>query len=141
MRCDDVQQVLATMRPRAGWPEEVAAHLSTCASCDRARQLFARVDEGLREPLWQPPDGFARAVDTELQSLNTDYRTKRAGDVGMAAPRVTAVAAGSFHRWLAARDKLGDQHKVPRASNHRDLIEAVLAAAQLPEPRRETAAR
>ena len=77
-------------------------------------------------------EGFARAVDTELQSLNTDYRTKRAGDVGMAAPRVTAVAAGSFHRWLAARDKLGDQ---------RDLIEAVLAAARLPEPRRETAAR
>jgi acyl-CoA synthetase (AMP-forming)/AMP-acid ligase II len=74
-------------------------------------------------------DGFARAVDETLQTLNTDYRTKRAGDVGMAGPRVTAVAPGTFHRWLAGRDQLGDQHKVPRASNHRDIIEAVLAAA------------
>jgi pimeloyl-ACP methyl ester carboxylesterase len=64
-----------------------------------------------------------------LQALNTDYRAKRAGDVGMAAPRLTAVAPGSFHRWLVAPDKLGDQHKIPRASNERDAIEAVLAAA------------
>ena len=78
-----------------------------------------------------PPslDGFARVVDETLQALNTDYRTKRAGDVGMAAPRVTAVAPGTFHRWLAGRGQLGDQHKVPRASNQRDIIEAVLAAA------------
>ncbi len=73
-------------------------------------------------------DGFAHAVDDELQTLNTDYRTKRTGNVGMAAPRVTPVASGTFHRWLANRDKLGDQHKVPRASNQRDVIEAVLAA-------------
>jgi GH3 auxin-responsive promoter len=74
-------------------------------------------------------EAFAREVDDTLQTLNTDYRTKRTADVGMAAPRVTAVAPGSFHRWLAARDQLGDQHKVPRASNHREVIEAVLAAA------------
>jgi acyl-CoA synthetase (AMP-forming)/AMP-acid ligase II len=82
-----------------------------------------------------PPslDGFARAVDDALQALNTDYRTKRTGDVGMAHPRVVAVAPGSFHRWLAARKKLGDQHKIPRASNQRDVIEAVLAAAARPE--------
>jgi acyl-CoA synthetase (AMP-forming)/AMP-acid ligase II len=86
-----------------------------------------------------PPslDGFARAVDDTLQALNTDYRTKRAGDVGMALPRVVAVAPGSFHRWLAARNKLGDQHKVPRASNQRDVIEAVLAGAASPEPVRD----
>jgi GH3 auxin-responsive promoter len=80
-------------------------------------------------------DGFARAVDDTLQALNTDYRTKRAGNIGMALPRVVAVAPGSFHRWLAARHKLGDQYKVPRASNQRDVIEAVLAAA--PEPAQE----
>ena len=85
-------------------------------------------------------DGLARAVDSELQTLNTDYRTKRAGDVGMAAPRVTAVAPGSFHRWLAGRDQLGDQHKVPRASNQRDVIEAVLAAARRPAVTCESAA-
>jgi GH3 auxin-responsive promoter len=79
-------------------------------------------------------DGFARAVDETLQALNTDYRTKRSRNVGMAAPRVTAVPPGSFHRWLATRGQLGDQHKVPRATNHRDVIEAVLAVAQDPGP-------
>jgi GH3 auxin-responsive promoter len=63
---------------------------------------------------------------------HTDYRTKRAGNVGMAPPCVTAVAPGTFHRWLAARDQLGDQHKVPRASNQRDVIEAVLEAVGAP---------
>ena len=86
-------------------------------------------------------DGFARAVDETLQTLNTDYRTKRAGDVGMAAPRVTAVAPGTFHRWLAGRDQLGDQHKVPRASNQRDVIEAVLATAGASDPSIEPAVR
>ncbi len=86
-------------------------------------------------------EGFAHAVDETLQALNTDYRTKRAGDVGMAPPRVTAVAAGSFHRWLAGRGQLGDQHKVPRASNQRDVIEAVLAATGAPEPRTTAGAR
>jgi GH3 auxin-responsive promoter len=77
-------------------------------------------------------DGFARAIDDTLQGLNTDYRTKRAGNVGMAPPCVTAVPPGTFHRWLAARDQLGDQHKVPRASNQRDVIEAVLEAVGAP---------
>jgi acyl-CoA synthetase (AMP-forming)/AMP-acid ligase II len=86
-------------------------------------------------------DGFAHAVDDTLQALNTDYRTKRAGDIGMALPRVVSVAPGSFHRWLATHNKLGDQYKVPRASNQRDVIEAVLVAAGSPESARETAAR
>jgi hypothetical protein len=86
-------------------------------------------------------DGFARAIDDTLQALNTDYRTKRAGNVGMAAPRVTAVPPGSFHRWLATRGQLGDQHKVPRAMNHRDVIEAVLAVGGGPGAPPEAAAR
>ncbi len=73
--------------------------------------------------------GFARTIDETLRELNTDYRTKRGGDVGMAAPRVTPVAPGTFNRWLASRNQLGDQHKVPRASNQREVIDAVLAAA------------
>ncbi len=78
--------------------------------------------------------GFAWALDEALRALNTDYRTKRAGDIGMASPRVTPVASGTFHRWLQGRGQLGDQHKVPRASNQRDVLEAVLAAATTLEP-------
>jgi hypothetical protein len=52
-----------------------------------------------------PPSlaAFAGALDEALQALNTDYRTRRAGDVGMAAPRVTLVAPGGFHRWLESQ--------------------------------------
>jgi hypothetical protein len=78
--------------------------------------------------------GFAWALDEALRALNADYRTKRAGDVGMVAPRVTPVAPGTFHRWLKTRGQLGDQHKVPRASNQREVLEAVLAAERLREP-------
>lgn len=78
--------------------------------------------------------GFAWALDEALRALNTDYRTKRAGDVGMAAPRVIPVAPGSFHRWLAGRGQLGDQHKVPRASNQRDVLEGVLAVGGAQQP-------
>jgi hypothetical protein len=75
------------------------------------------------------PGAFARALDETLIALNTDYRTKRAGDVGMLAPRVLALPPGTFHRWLRAAGKLGDQHKVPRVTNTRAVAESLLAAA------------
>jgi hypothetical protein len=75
-----------------------------------------------------PPDlaQFARALDARLQALNTDYRTKRAGNVGMVGPQVTPVPAATFYRWMDSQGKLGDQHKVPRATNSRDVIEGIL---------------
>jgi hypothetical protein len=78
-----------------------------------------------------PRDGrrFIRSLDTALTALNTDYRIKRAGDVGMTAPRVMAVPAGTFHRWMRTAGQLGDQRKVPRVTNHRELADALLAAA------------
>jgi hypothetical protein len=72
---------------------------------------------------------FGRSVDQALQALNTDYRTRRARDVGMAPPRITPVSSGTFHRWLAARGQLGDQHKVPRVTNSRLVLEEVLGAS------------
>ena len=63
---------------------------------------------------------FARVLDETLAALNTDYRTKRWRDVGMVAPRVLALPAGTFHRWMREAGKLGDQHKVPRVTNGRD---------------------
>jgi hypothetical protein len=84
---------------------------------------------------------FAEALDEALQALNTDYRTKRAGSVGMAAPHATLVAPGGFHRWLESRGQLGDQHKVPRASNQRDVLETVLATEAPREPNGHSAPR
>jgi GH3 auxin-responsive promoter len=72
---------------------------------------------------------FTAALDDALQAANTDYRTKRSGNLGMQPPRVIPLPAGTFQRWMRAAGTLGDQHKVPRATNTRALAEAVLAEA------------
>jgi hypothetical protein len=78
-------------------------------------------------------EAFARCLDAELAALNTDYRTKRRGDVAMVAPRLVEVWPGGFHRWLAARGKLGGQHKVPRVTNTRAVADELLAVATVAE--------
>ena len=82
------------------------------------------------------PAVFVRALDEALQRLNTDYRTKRAGDVGMIAPRVVELPAGSFYRWMRERGTLGDQHKVARVTNDRAVADGLLTVvtAQRREP-------
>jgi len=75
------------------------------------------------------PKTFAHALDEALQHLNADDRMKRAGDVGMAAPRVLELPPGTFYRWRRERGKLGDQHKVPRVTNDRAVADALLAVA------------
>ena len=71
---------------------------------------------------------FVRELDEALAALNTDYRTKRTDDVGMLAPRLIELPAGTFHRWMREAGKLGDQHKVPRVLNDRAVAEALMAA-------------
>jgi hypothetical protein len=73
---------------------------------------------------------FVEVLDLTLQRLNTDYRTKRAGNLGMVAPRLRELPAGAFHRWMAAAGKLGDQHKVPRVTNTRVLADALLGEGE-----------
>jgi hypothetical protein len=73
------------------------------------------------------PEDFVRILDEALAGLNTDYRTKRAGSVGMMAPRMTVLPAGTFHRWMRGTGRLGDQHKVPRVMNDRGVADALLA--------------
>jgi hypothetical protein len=72
---------------------------------------------------------FVAALDASLQRLNTDYRTKRAADLGMVGPRLIPLRPGSFHDWMRAAGKLGDQHKVPRVTNSRTLADALVGAA------------
>jgi hypothetical protein len=81
------------------------------------------------------PDDFARILDEALARLNTDYRTKRSGSVGMVAPVVTALPAGAFHRWMRKVGRLGDQHKVARVTNDRTMATALRIESGLaPDP-------
>ncbi len=57
---------------------------------------------------------FAEKLDAALSVANEDYAAHRAGDFGLRAPSVHAVAGGTFARWMKARGQLGGQHKVPR---------------------------
>ncbi len=64
----------------------------------------------------------ARLLDADLARRNDDYRTHRAGDYGMAPPRVVAVSPGGFAQWMKRRGKLGGQNKVPRIINDDGLF-------------------
>ncbi len=68
---------------------------------------------------------FTIELDKGLKSLNSDYESKRHRDIALRLPIVTALKTGTFHEWLKSKGKLGGQHKVPRLSNDRILIEEI----------------
>ncbi|MDO5075227.1 MAG: GH3 auxin-responsive promoter family protein [Bacteroidales bacterium] len=72
-------------------------------------------------------EAFAQALDAALQSINSDYEAKRYKDITLQRLEIVEAREGLFNDWLASRGKLGGQHKVPRLSNHRDIIEQILA--------------
>jgi hypothetical protein len=73
---------------------------------------------------------FAEVLDHTLRQLNSDYDAKRHRDLALGPPRVHLVPAGTFEAWLRGQGPLGGQRKVPRLSNAREVLEAVLALAQ-----------
>ncbi len=78
----------------------------------------------------RPPyslDRFAAALDATLASGNDDYRTHRAGNAQLEAPRVRLLPQGAFYAWMRRRNQLGGQHKVPR------VLDATLAGTLLGE--------
>jgi hypothetical protein len=101
----------------------VAPHFPTAADSRGGHEWLVEFRVAPTEPEY-----FVRILDEALGQLNTDYRTKRAGSVGMVAPRMTVLPAGTFYRWMQRTGRLGDQHKVPRATNDRTVATALLAA-------------
>jgi hypothetical protein len=65
---------------------------------------------------------FSSDLDIMLQQLNSDYATKRKGDIVLGPPQISQVNSGLFHTWLKNKNKLGGQNKIPRLSNERILI-------------------
>jgi hypothetical protein len=70
---------------------------------------------------------FAQALDKALQAINSDYEAKRTGDLALGPPLIVPIPPGTFERWLSQRGRLGGQNKVPRLSNTREYVEAILA--------------
>lgn len=73
---------------------------------------------------------FAKALDAELQRLNSDYEAKRRST--LALPRIDTVPEGTFLRWLGTRGRVGGQNKVPRLSNDRSYVDELTAMAAIP---------
>jgi hypothetical protein len=72
-------------------------------------------------------DAFADTLDRALQDENSDYQAKRSGSIFLDRLSITDARPGLFDDWLASTGKLGGQRKVPRLSNDRRLITALLA--------------
>ncbi|MDA1144320.1 MAG: GH3 auxin-responsive promoter family protein [Bacteroidetes bacterium] len=70
---------------------------------------------------------FTDLLDNALKSLNSDYEAKRYNNMTLNEPLVHKARAGQFHDWLAGKDKLGGQHKIPRLSNSRQYLEELMA--------------
>ncbi len=70
---------------------------------------------------------FTMELDNALKSLNSDYEAKRYKNIALGLPLVHAVEKGTFTKWLQSKGKLGGQHKVPRLSNERTLLEEILS--------------
>ena len=71
-------------------------------------------------------DKVSEALDIELKKLNSDYSVKREYDFILQLPEVIFVEEGSFEVWLKEKNKLGGQHKIPRLSNSRKILDEVL---------------
>jgi hypothetical protein len=80
----------------------------------------------------QPPhdlEAFAVILDDALRQLNSDYDAKRYKDIALSSLILHRVPNGTFTEWLRSKGKLGGQHKVPRLSNERTLLEEILSFA------------
>ncbi len=93
---------------------------------------FSEASNGTHEWLIEfdrePPSlqEFTEILDHALKSLNSDYEAKRHRDIALRMPVVRAVPPGTFNEWLKLKGKLGGQHKVPRLSNERTVVEEIL---------------
>jgi hypothetical protein len=75
-------------------------------------------------------DQFSQLLDEELMKLNSDYEAKRYKNMVLRNPLVRKMPRDTFYKWLKAKEKLGCQHKVPRLSNDRRIVDEILSMTQ-----------
>jgi len=77
-----------------------------------------------REP--QDMGLFAELLDRKLQEINSDYEAKRYKNITLQHLEIVTARRDLFNDWLKHKGKLGGQHKIPRLSNSRDIIEEMM---------------
>lgn len=125
--------------------EELIVDNSDSAIAYASNQTGAIVNEYTAAPIYYSDEGvgahewliefekmplklndFEYELDMALKRVNSDYEAKRHKDIALRKPIVHAVEKGTFHAWLQRKGKLGGQHKVPRLSNDRKILEEIL---------------
>ena len=126
--------------------EEVMVGDTDKALADACRQMNAVVSEYTAGPVYfsgdhnkgghewvvefdkEPEDleQFRKVLDESLQRINSDYEAKRYKGMALERLSLQPVPRGTFLRWMRARGKFENQHKVPRLANHRRFLEEVL---------------
>ncbi len=69
---------------------------------------------------------FTTELDAALKAINSDYEAKRHKNIALRMPIIHSLQKGVFKEWLRSKGKLGGQHKVPRLSNERNVLEEIL---------------
>ena len=69
---------------------------------------------------------FMEILDLNLQRLNSDYEAKRYKNSTLEIPKLQVARKNLFYDWLASKNKLGGQNKIPRLSNSREYIDELI---------------
>jgi len=69
---------------------------------------------------------FTEELDIALKNVNSDYEAKRHKDIALGLPKIHSLPKGTFSKWLQKKGQIGGQHKIPRLSNERNIVEEIL---------------
>ena len=72
-------------------------------------------------------EAFVFELDNALKEQNSDYEAKRFKNIALEMPHVKKLPQGTFNQWLQKKNQIGGQHKIPRLSNERKIIEDILS--------------
>ena len=72
---------------------------------------------------------FEKELDNNLREINSDYDTKRSSGNLLLPLKIRPATAGTFARWLSARNKTQAQSKVPRLLPQREVLDEMLRCA------------
>ena len=72
-------------------------------------------------------EDFQNILDEALRQVNSDYDAKRYGDIALSPLKVQVLEKGTVEAWQRQHHKYGRQHKLPRLSSERQLIESLLS--------------
>ncbi len=76
----------------------------------------------------KPPkdiSAFSKAIDLNLQALNSNYKKRRKNDFIIGKPKIEILPPHTFFNYFKANEKLGGQYKVPRLRNDSMFIDQI----------------